>query len=58
MFTIKTIERYQLNKLFTNGIIKHSTYGIVSQDDKPTGFYRTKTKLYIEDKYVEIAREL
>lgn len=47
-----------MDKLFKHGIIKHSSNGVISNDGKPTGFYKTKTNRYIEDKYVEIAKEL
>lgn len=47
-----------MDTLLKNGIIKQTSRGIFSKDGKPTGFYRTKTNRYIEDKYVDIARTL
>ena len=47
-----------MKKLYQNGVIKQTSLGIVSKEGKPTGFYGTKNKKYIEDKYVDIAREI
>lgn len=58
VFIIKIITQKEMNTLLKNGIIKHTARGIVSKDGKPTGFYRTKTNRYIEDKYVDIAKSL
>lgn len=58
MFIITTITKQEMDKLFKHGIIKQTSYGIVSKLGKPTGFYKTKTNRYIEDKYVNIAKDL
>ena len=58
MFIIKVITNKEMKKLYQNGVIKQTSLGIVSKEGKPTGFYGTKNKKYIEDKYVDIAREI
>lgn len=58
VFIIRAITNKEMKKLYKNGIIRQTDLGIVSKDGRPTGFYGTKTKRYIEDKYVEIAQQL
>lgn len=58
VFIIHQITKTEMDKLFKRGILKQTTHGIVNEDGKPTGFYGTKTKRYIEDKYIDMARKL
>lgn len=58
VFIIKIITKKEMDKLLENGIVKQTSRGIFSNDGKPTGFYRTKTNRYIEDKYADIAKSL
>ena len=39
-------------------IIKNTKYGYIDRNGNPTGYYRTKNKVYIEDKFVDMARTL
>ncbi len=55
---MKKITNEEMKKLFKHGIIKHTARGIANKDGKPTGFYRTRTSRYIEDKYVDMAKNL
>ena len=58
MSKIKQITKEEVNVLLKNGVLKNTTDGLVNQKGYPTGFYTTRTKKYIEDKYVDIARKL
>lgn len=55
---INQITKKEMDKLFKHGILKQTAKGIVNKEGKPTGFFGTRTKRYIEDKYIEIARKL
>lgn len=46
-----------MNALMNNGILRNSHHGIVDKNGFTVGFYKTRNKRYIEDKYVAIARE-
>lgn len=39
-------------------IIKNTKYGYIDQNGNPTGYYRTRHKGYIEEKYADMAKEL
>lgn len=54
---MKPITRKDINILIENGIIHNSHKGIVDSENNPVGYYVAKTKVYIEDKYVDIARK-
>lgn len=58
VFIIKPITRKEINILIENGIIHNSYNGIVDSKNNPVGYYAAKTKVYIEDKYVDIARKI
>lgn len=55
---MKMITNEEMKRLFKNGIVKHTSKGITDKNGNPTGFYRTKTNRYIEDKYADIAKSL
>lgn len=55
---MKRITNEEMKKLFKHGIVRHTSKGIVNNDGNPTGFYRTRTSRYIEDKYVDMAKSL
>ena len=57
MFVIKPITRKEINLLLKNKIIHNSHNGMVDSNNNPIGYYCTKTKIYIEDKYVKLARK-
>lgn len=55
---MKTISKQEMEKLVKNKIIHNTARGLVDKYGNPTGFYRTKTRRYIEDKYADIAKKL
>lgn len=54
---MKLITKEEMSVLFEKGYIRNSHRGIVDKRENAVGFYRTKNKRYIEDKYVSIARK-
>ena len=44
--------------LIEKGVIRNSTRGYVKQNGDIVGFYRTRHRRYLEDKYVDIAEKL
>lgn len=55
---MKLITKEEMNTLLKNGIVRNSHNGMVDKRGFTVGFYRTRNKRYIEDKYVGIARKL
>ena len=55
---MREITKEQMELLVENNIIKNSTNGFVDNRHNKIGFYRTRNKRYIEDKYVDIASKL
>lgn len=55
---MEQITKKQMDVLIENGILKNTREGIVTPDGMPTGFYQTRNKKYIEEKYVCIAKDL
>ena len=55
---MKTISKQEMEKLVKNKIIHNTARGLVDKYGNPTGFYRTKTRRYIEDKYADMAKKL
>lgn len=58
MIFIKTITKREMDILFTNGILRNTNEGIIGKDGWPAGYTTTCNKAYIQDKYVDMAREL
>lgn len=58
MKVMKLITKEEMNTLFEKGILRNTKKGIVDRRESNVGFYRTRNKRYIEDKYVAIARKL
>lgn len=59
MFVIKPITRKEINLLLKNKIIRNTHKGMIdNNNNNQVGYYCTKTKIYIEDKYVNIARKI
>ena len=54
---MKLITKEEMNVLFEKGYLRNSNRGIVDKKENTVGFYRTRNKRYIEDKYVNIARK-
>lgn len=55
---MKLITKEEMNTLFEKGILRNTKKGIVDRRESNVGFYRTRNKRYIEDKYIAIARKL
>lgn len=55
---MKTITKNEFQKLLKHGMVKLTDNGVISAKGQPTGFYKTKTNRYIEDKYADMARKL
>lgn len=55
---MKQISKEEMKKLIDNKYVCNSTKGYVDKRGYTVGFYRTRNKRYIEDKYVDIARKL
>jgi len=55
---MEQITKEQMNALIKNGVLRNTREGIVNTDGLPAGFYRTRHKKYIEEKYLYIAKTL
>lgn len=44
--------------LIKNKVVQNSSKGFVDKNKNQIGFYRTRNKRYIEDKYVDIAKKI
>lgn len=55
---MKEITKENVELLIKNKVIHNSTKGLVDKKGNIVGFYRTRNKRYIEDKYVDIAKRL
>ena len=55
---MKQVNNEEIKKLIDNKYVCNSKKGYVDKYGNPVGFYRTKNKRYIEDKYVDIAKKL
>ena len=58
LFIIKAITLDEMRLLEKHKIVKNTKYGFVDKDGNPTGYYRTRHRVYIEDKFADIAKEL
>lgn len=55
---LKEIKKEAVELLEKKKIIRNSGRGYVDKFGNVVGFYRTRNKRYIEDKYVDIAKRL
>ena len=55
---LKEVTKEQMDLLIKNGVVHNSGKGFVDKNKTQIGFYRTRNKRYIEDKYVDIAKKL
>ena len=55
---MKSITKEELIALIKSGIVKNTRDGIIKPDGTPTGFYRTRNKRYIEDKFADLAKKI
>lgn len=55
---MKEIKKEEIELLQNNKIIFNSNKGFLNQAGNVIGFYKTRNKRYIEDKYANIAEKL
>lgn len=55
---MKEIKKEEMELLEKRKIVRNSSKGYVDKFGNVIGFYRTRNKRYIEDKYVDIARRI
>lgn len=55
---MKEITKKEMEALLENGVIRNSDRGFVKTNGDVVGFYRTRHRRYLEDKYVDIAKKL
>lgn len=55
---MKEVTKKEVAMLLLNGIIFNSTKGYVDGRGYPVGYYRTRNKRYIEDKYADMATKM
>lgn len=55
---IKIITKEEVKLLIDKGILKNTSKGLVDQTMTPTGYYITRHKRYIEDKYADMAKQM
>lgn len=55
---MKEIRKEDIEMLERKNVIHNTSNGYVNKFGKNVGFYKTKNKRYIEDKYVDIAKKL
>lgn len=55
---MKEVTKEQVELLIKNGVVRNSSKGFVDKNENQIGFYRTRNRRYIEDKYVDIAKKL
>ena len=55
---LKEVTKEQIELLIKNGVVCNSVKGFIDKNKNQIGFYRTRNKRYIEDKYVDIAKKL
>lgn len=55
---MKQISSEEMKKLIDNKYVRNSSKGFVDKNGNTVGFYRTRNKRYIEDRYVDIAKKL
>lgn len=44
-----------MKALLNSGVVKHTKYGLTNRSGNEVGYHKTKNKVYIEDRYVDIA---
>ncbi|MCD8291185.1 MAG: hypothetical protein LUC91_06770 [Prevotella sp.] len=55
---IKTITVDEVKALLNAGILRNTNRGFVNKSGDTVGYYVAKSRRYIEDKYVDIAKKL
>ena len=55
---MKEITKKEIDILLKNNVVRNTNRGFIGQNDYTVGFYRTRNRRYMEDKYVDIAKRL
>jgi hypothetical protein len=55
---LKEVKKQEMSVLVNNGVIKNTSQGFIDGRGYPVGFYRTRNKRYLEDRYVDMAKNL
>jgi hypothetical protein len=55
---LKLVTKDEMKKLIAKGYILNTKRGYVDQRGSSIGFYKTRNKIYIRDKYADIAKTL
>lgn len=55
---MKQISNEEMKKLIDNNYVRNSGCGFVDKHGYIVGYYRTRHKRYIEDKYADIAKKI
>ena len=55
---MKEVTKKEMETLIKNDVIRNTTQGFVAHNGNVVGFYRTRHRRYLEDKYVDIAKKL
>ena len=55
---MKEVKKESIEKLIKEKVIRNTYRGFVNKFGDAIGFYRTRNKRYIEDKYADIAMKL
>lgn len=50
---MKQISKEQMEKLIEQNVIRNTVSGFVDRQNRVIGYYRTKNKRYIEDKFAD-----
>jgi hypothetical protein len=55
---LKEIKKTEMEALLNKGVLRNTDKGFVEKNGNVVGFYRTRHRRYLEDKYVDIAKKL
>lgn len=55
---MKEIKKEEVKLLEKNGVIRNTHKGYIGTNGYSVGFYRTRNKRYIEDRYADLAKVL
>ena len=55
---MKEVTKNEMKSLVESKYLQNTKRGFVDSNGNIVGFYRTKNKRYIEDKYADIAKDL
>ena len=55
---MKQISKEEINKLYKHNFIFNTKRGVVNDKGNSVGFYRSRHRWFIEDRYVDIAKNL